>query len=576
MRKLAFLVVMLLVMATSAQAQSLQAKVNRNHLPEGETFLLTLEFDGSKNDETPDFSILDKDFNVYSVSNAYRTNIINGQMTQSRQWNLVLIPKGFGKLEIPAIKMDKYSSQPIEIMVSKAGQELNPANPQNANQPRFAIKGEVDNKHPFVQQQVNYTLTLVDTGGLQGEEPSFMVNNNEWIIKNLGEPSVSNKVIDGRNIREIKFHYALFPQKSGKLQVPEVKFNGFYLTRDNRRTDPFGGIMGDDMMIAGFGMADVFATRNPVVLVAQPIDIDVQAVASNNNGKWWLPATSVELYGQFEPQKPSFKVGEAVNRTIYLQATGVISSQLPELKFAQANGLKQYPEKPQMEMKVVNGQVVSLEKISNVYIPNMAGEMMIPAIEVDWFNVKTNSLEKATLPAMKIKVMASDNLSNTSIMPQEPQKIMAEEKTEMVEVAESINWIYIYAALLAAFAFGIGFSYLVMKRLAKTEEKENKISNYKKHIINLAEKKDLRSLRDALIAWAASQYKHEPISNLKDVDIVIGSKDFGTELDRLNEALYAKNDVVWNSDDFIKTFGKIYQKKDRKRNDKQLLPELYK
>lgn len=576
MRRLAFLVVAMLLSVNFANAQNLIARVNRDQIPEGETFLLTLELQNSKNNESPNFSALDKDFTVYSVSNAYRSNIVNGQMSQSRQWNLVMMPKSAGKLVIPAISVDNFSSQPVEVMVTKAGETLNPVNPQQANQPRFAINGSVDNKKPFVQEQINYTLTLVDSGGLQGEEPSFMMDstNNDWIIKNLGDPSVKTKVVDGKNFREIKFNYAMFPQKSGKLTVPEVKFNGFYLTRDSRRADPFGSMFGDDMMMAGFGMMDVFATRNPVILVAKPFEIEVQPVPANNNSKWWLPATSVELYGQFEPQKPTFKVGEAVNRTIYLKATGVINTQLPEIKFASSEGLKQYPEKPQTEMKVENGQVISLEKIANVYIPNAAGEMTIPAIEIDWFNVKTNSLEKATLPATKIKVMAADGVTHTTA-PTENEPVQPQ-LSEQIEMAKSVNLVYVYIALLAAFGLGIVVSYMLMKRDNKSPSKEQKISNYKKYIISLAQSKDLRSLRDALVVGTGKQYKTAKVSSLQDVQALIADSNFSAELDKLNATLYAKSEVIWNSDDFIKAFTKIYAKKDRKKDEQQLLPELYK
>ena len=43
---------------TSAQAQSFEAVVNRNTIPEGETFVLTLELSDAKTANTPDLSAL--------------------------------------------------------------------------------------------------------------------------------------------------------------------------------------------------------------------------------------------------------------------------------------------------------------------------------------------------------------------------------------------------------------------------------------------------------------------------------------------------------------------------------------
>ena len=246
LKKLTIFLICALTIAFNVQAQTFEAKVNRTEIPEGETFLLTLDLSGAQTNKTPDLGVLDKDFIIYSVSNAYTTKVINNDISQTRQWNLVLMPKNTGALQIPSIKLDQYQTEPITVTVRKAGETLSPQQQGQQGQPRFKIDGKIDNDNPYVQQQINYTLTIYDTGGLQGEEPVFLAGgNDEWIIKNLGEPQVKTKVINGRNIREIKFFYALFPQKSGELTVPEVRFNGFYLTRDSRR-DPFGGRFWND------------------------------------------------------------------------------------------------------------------------------------------------------------------------------------------------------------------------------------------------------------------------------------------------------------------------------------------
>ena len=187
MKKLVMILTVLLWTYGTATAAELNVRVNRSEIPEGETFMLTLELNGGTTNATPDLNMLNEDFTTYSVSNAYRTNIINGQMSQTRQWNLVLMPNKTGKLVIPAIKIGNLESNPVEIRVLKAGETTVPS-PQGDQQPRFKIEGSADNLNPYVQQQVNYTLTILDSGGLQGEAPLFMGNGNEWIIRNLGEP----------------------------------------------------------------------------------------------------------------------------------------------------------------------------------------------------------------------------------------------------------------------------------------------------------------------------------------------------------------------------------------------------
>ena len=61
-----------LLWASETFAQTFQATVNRNEVPQGETFLLTLETDDAQNKATPDLSVLNKDFDVYDLKDLFR------------------------------------------------------------------------------------------------------------------------------------------------------------------------------------------------------------------------------------------------------------------------------------------------------------------------------------------------------------------------------------------------------------------------------------------------------------------------------------------------------------------------
>ena len=563
--------------SAAAAAQSFDATVNRSRIPEGETFLLTLELNGGRTGSSPDLSALNADFTTYSVSNAFRTTIINGKARQSQQWNLVLMPNKTGRLTIPALKLDNLESKPITIEVSAAGSEINvPAGTDDSGKQldKFSLKGSVDNKNPFVQEQIIYTLRLTDRGGLQGEEPYFEDNgSNDWIIKSLGAPEVNSQIINGQTTRELVFRYALFPQKSGSLTIPSVKFRGFYLTKESR-SDPFGRFFGDDVFLGSFGMTDVFATKNPIFLSTKPIAVEVKP-ALEGTGKWWLPAQDVRIFAQFEPSKPDFKVGEAVTRTIYLQATGVIDSQLPEIEFAQAQGLKQYPEKPEAIMKVQNGQVVSTEKIANVYIPAQSGELTLPAINVPWFNVRTGQTETARIPEQKITVGGSAASIPAAQAPQ-PQAAQSGTAASLrPEIAQELPQSKIYLLLGAAFGLGIILSFALMK-LFSGRNGEKSPGNPLKEIRSAAQNKDLRKLRDAVLRWAGNRYPKAQIFSLNDVEELVGDRSFGCELEKLGEALYAKQEAEWNAEAFLKVFEKVNKMKARRMHDDELLPKLYK
>lgn len=576
MKKAYFYIVLSLFMVSNLYAQSFDATVNRNSLPEGETLVLTLNLQDVDTSSTPDLSALSQDFTVLSVSNSYRTNITNGQVKKSRQWNLVMIPNSSGDKTIPEIELAGYKTKPVTIKVIPAGSEDKLVTAQQSDAaPKFKMTGKINNSSPYVQQQINYQLKIYDAGGLQGASPYFVTQNDDWVIRNLGEPIIETKIVNGQSLREITFNYALFPQKSGQLTIPAVKFDGYYLTK-NTRNDPFARFFEEDEFFAGFGLNTVFANKNPVMLTAKPINVDVKPAKSTSG--WWLPAQDIKLSAEFDGNKHQFKVGEPISRTIYLKAVGVLENNLPEIKFASVNGIKQYPEKPVNEMTVQNSQIVSFSKISNVYIPEYSGETVLPAIEVKWFNTKTDSFETAIIPEHKINV--TGNAVTKSIEPQ-PQ-VTVEKNISSLPERITDNNIKLQQAntkgfaiwqLIVAFVGGILITLLLL-RLLKFASSRNP---HKRLIISAAKDKDLRLLRDELINWGQRHFPKRNITNLQDIADIFNNQHFNKELDKIREALYAENEKDWNSKEFLDTFCKLSKQiKKHQRTAHEPLPKLYK
>ena len=565
-------------------AEELKAYANRTEVPQGETFILTLETDDDKTSASPDLSVLEKDFTVYSVGNAFQSSYVNGKTSHSRQWQIVLMPKNSGKIEIPAIKVGSMKSEPIVMNVAPAqlAKQAQAGNDSN-DQPSFAVDAEVDNKNPFVQQQINYTFKIYDTGGLNGEAPLIMDDGkNNWIVKSLGEPNISSKVINGRQLREIEFKYALFPQKSGLLKTPEIEFNGYYLTRNRRGNSPF-----DDVFNSGFfkmGFSDMFATRNPVVLRPEPIEIDVKAVPAANGGYWWLPASQVVLSAEWETKNPIFRVGEAVGRAVYLKAAGVTESQLPDLKFAEIAGIKQYPDKPVAMSTENQGKIVSAKKFNNVFIPEREGEFTIPEVSVDWYNTHSGKIEKATLPAQKIKVLPASGASVSSApmpMPQAsepevneaPVEAAPQNKAPVIQQQKEDVPVWLWSA--GAFVLGLLLSYLLFGRRS-VNASTHSIGFYAKEIEKNAKQGDLKALRDNLLAWAKSAYPQKEINNLDDVIVQIREEELKLQLQKLGQALYSSKEPEFETTIFVKAFQNELKKQKKNKKEIEPLPKLYK
>ena len=138
-------------------------------------------------------------------------------------------PKKSGDIIIPSIAFKDLSTKPIRLKVANE-------NAQGTNIPKFALGRTISNDKPLFQEQIIYTLVIKTTEQVQGNLPQFVDNGNkDWVVKQLDNPVVTEEIDNGTAVKKIEIKYALFPQKSGKLTVPEMRFNGYYVDENKVR-----------------------------------------------------------------------------------------------------------------------------------------------------------------------------------------------------------------------------------------------------------------------------------------------------------------------------------------------------
>ncbi|MEO1887660.1 MAG: BatD family protein, partial [Methyloprofundus sp.] len=180
--------------------------IDRNPVNLQESFQLTFTASYDPDGE-PDFSPLDKDFEILNQSQQQSVQIINWEKTKSIQWILIVMAKHTGKLVIPAINFGNDSSQFAAIVVNDSSQV------NNTNEDLF-LQVEVSTTEPYIQQQVIYTLKLfrkVNIAQASLTEPELA----DALIEKLSEDTNYNTQFQGENYVVTKRKYAIFPQKSG-------------------------------------------------------------------------------------------------------------------------------------------------------------------------------------------------------------------------------------------------------------------------------------------------------------------------------------------------------------------------
>jgi len=403
------------VCMSEAHAVELETRVERSAVAAGETFQLLLRCRGSAFDVEPDLTPLERDFDIVSVQQAMRTSIINGRRDQSLDWIVTLAPRGDDSAEtltIPAITVGAARSTPTEIRIVQAasGSDI-------PSQSIAYVEAEVDQATPYVQGKVVLTVRVfagdeVLEGALsEPDVPGAM-------IERLGDDTTYETVQEGQTFRVIERRYSLFPQESGALRISPFVFEARVNDRSGRARQPFSDPFADPFggsPFAGMGMGmgsslfdDMFGRGKQVRVRSNDLELEVLERPDGAAGSWWLPATKVELLEQWDPEVPTFRVGEPVTRTIAVRAFGLSETQLPDPLLPDATGVKQYAEPARDDTAEFNGEIVSIRVRDVSVIPTKAGTRTLPEVRLEWWDTVNDQARVASLPARTIEVLAKD------------------------------------------------------------------------------------------------------------------------------------------------------------------------
>lgn len=366
-RQSVVLLVCLLYAATAVA--TVTARVDRPTVDVNESFTLEIVVD-SNTDLEPDLTVLEENYLVGQVSKLSNTSILNGDISRSLTWTVMLMPKATGEQFIPPIKLGKEQSNPVRIVVN----EQTNAPPGEAD---VFVTSEVDLEETYVQSQILYRIRIyraVPTRQPALREPT--ITGVETLAELAGDERQYEAVLNGRAYNVIERVIALYPQESGEIQISPARFEARVL-RDGRITG-----------------RKVFESQthtiNILPIPAPPVDFPNAA---------WLPARDVQLSDDWSRPPEEMEAGEPVTRHVTLSALGQIETQLPALEPPEVDGLNVYADKPELTRTQEAGGLRGVRKDQYAIIGLAGGELELPALEVPWWDIEAAAWKVARLPA---------------------------------------------------------------------------------------------------------------------------------------------------------------------------------
>jgi len=493
---------------------------------------------------SPDFNKLNQDFEILGTSSQTNLQTTGGSMTQTRSWQLELLPKRAGVLTIPAFSLDGDVSEPIEI-TAIAPKPREPGEGKGD----YYMEASVDKTSAYVQSQVLYTLRIYSIqkfldGSLTELDADGMT------AQQLGEARSFQEVIDGRPYQVLEKKYALFAQRSGTYSIAPARMEA-------RVPAPGSNNRG-------------FVTRTQMIRRAsEGFTIEVQARPENSGVGWWLPASQFEISSQWEGDISSLRVGDSVTRSLVLRADGVSSSQLPELRRAQSPAYKLYANKPQLEDQAGADGLMGLREEKWALVALRAGELELPEIRVPWFNTTTGATEVAVLPAETLSVLpalqdnaqqtqnansnqpstetnidtqgqgASDGTADSLAIQQENAMLSASLATLTAQVS---NWQRMTLAVAGGWLvslLGLLGYWWYRSRIKSSSALPRRERPTTETLQRVCASGDVQQSAQAMLAWAQAYWPDQPPRTLVALSQRVQSAEVERQLKQLDAQLYA-------------------------------------
>ena len=343
-----------------------------------------------------------------SMQSSYQ--MINGHTSSSSSitYTYIVAATANGTFTIPpahvVVNGKTIASNPLTIKVSGQAQgrnggsrqqdedgELRDAGSQISGSDLF-IKVSANKKRVYEQEPILLTYkvyTLVQLTQLRGDMPDLKSFYSQEVDLPQ-QKSFSVESVNGRPYRTCTWsQYVMFPQMTGKLQIPSITFEGIVI-QQNRSVDPFEAFFN-----GGSGYVEVKKK-----IVAPGIEIEVDPLPQR-------PAGFSGGVGQFtvsaQLDKSETRANDPVSLRLIISGTGNLKLiKQPEIKLPK--DFDKYEAKVTDKTKLTSNGIEGSMVYDILIVPRHQGNYEIPPIELTYFDTTAKAYKTIQTESMKLDV----------------------------------------------------------------------------------------------------------------------------------------------------------------------------
>ena len=377
MVKTVLLILVISIWSTTSNAE-LSTRLSRSSIDELESVQLTVRADGTRSVEELDLSELEKNFQVLNTNTSSQYQYINGNEQSWVDYQITLKPRIAGTLTIPSLTIGNESSLPLTLKVRPISQSLR----NEINQLVF-FEVETSKESIYVQEQLLFTRRLVYSNGVQlyNEIPGPPKIANALVLI-LGETRSGTTERNGKKYGVVEQRFAIFPEMSGKLEIPAIDITASVRLIERGRVSRKGvRVSTTDLLVNVMPVPEAYPEEAP-----------------------WLPAQAIILSQTLEPGVSKANVGDTLQRKIQVRIDGNTGSILPSLNAQPSESLFSiYPTAPSIKDDTSGDSVIGFRTESSSIVPLQPGQLSLGETSITWWDTVSNEV--------RISVLADSHIS---------------------------------------------------------------------------------------------------------------------------------------------------------------------
>ena len=264
--------------------------------------------------------------------------------------------------------------------------------------------------------------------------------------------------------------------------------------------------------------------------------LQVRPPPAEFNGRFWLPASQLEIIESFDGAGDQLQIGDPLDWTLTIISRGLPAESLPQdLINFDSDNFRIYADRAIRHNRFEDGQIVGRLDQRFAVVATAPGQIKLPAINLKWWNVENDRAAETRLEGRNFTVIEPALISG--------QPAFGEGLLAALRLAGNTYqpWIYLLLVLILLAILVPGFGRLRHVAGARFERILYR-REIRKNLKLACLADDPMAARSALIDWARERWPNESIVGLQQIDALMASAELRALLDELDAALYSRQE----------------------------------